>query len=146
MNNIFESVDESIFSLPKSGESVRAITRAATFSGLIFVPMIFFISGQFVETKLGISMTEFFVIFTAAYMLVFIFVTGRASSASEKLRGKLEKKLPRDVVIVAPFVSKNINSEVLILGQKYWFWQIISNYFGGLAFSWLACLFYFFVI
>lgn len=141
-----KQVSESVFSLPSCASKARQVSTAVMLAGFLFVPMVFFVYHRFVATRVSLDMQEFFTIFTACYLLLFIICTGKASNASQALRNRLGNDLPRDVAIAAPAAANSGVPEIVGLGRKYWFWQLVSGYFAGLTFSWLGCLFVLFVI
>lgn len=135
-----------IFGLPSTSNKAREVFYAVMLVGVIFVPMFFLVYKRFIAPHMKMSTEEFFVIFSAIYMLLFILCTARTSNVSINLRKQFGSVLPRDVMLAAPVIANSGISEIIVLGKKYWFWQLISSYFTGITFSWLVYLFILYVI
>lgn len=135
-----------IFGLPSTSNKAREVFYAVMLVGVVFIPMLFFVYQNFIASYIKISMKEFFLIFSATYMLLFVACTIRASNTSMSLRKKFGDRLPRNVMLAAPVIASSGVSEIIMLGQKYWFWQLVSSYFVGMTVSWFVCLFILFVV
>ena len=42
--------------------------------------------------------------------------------------------------------AKSSDVEIVALGHKYWFWQLIGGYLTGVFFSWVAGIFFVFFV
>jgi len=136
---------EGVFTLPSTTNKAGQVFYATMLSGVVFVPMLLVIYHRFIEVRGMLSMKEVFLMFTVVHILFFSFCTGRATSASTKLRKYFDKTLPRNAVIVAPAAANSGNSEIVEWGKKYWFWQLTSSFLTGVTFSWLGCIFILFI-
>lgn len=143
---INKPVSKTIFSLPLTTSKANQVFYATMCAGVFFVPMLLLIYHRFIEPQMKMNTREFFAVFSAIYLLFFIFSSARASRASKNLRKKLGNDLPRDATVVAPTAAKSGVAEIIELGQKYWFWQLVSSYFSGITFSWLGSLFILFIL
>lgn len=143
---INKPASKEIFSLPLTTSKANQVLYATMCAGVFFVPMLLLIYHRLIEPQVKMNTREFFAVFSAIYLLFFIFSSACASRASKNLRKKLDLDLPRDAAVVAPIAAKSGVAEIIELGHKYWFWQLVSSYFSGITFSWLGSLFVLFIL
>ena len=115
-------------------------------AGLFLVPMLLIGFHRFSETSTSLSMKEFFWAFTVVYVSLLAVCKGPTTKALETLRAKLGSRSPTDVRILAPMAAKSSDVEIVALGHKYWFWQLIGGYLTGVFFSWVAGIFFVFFV
>jgi hypothetical protein len=136
---------ESIFGLPTTPAKASQVTYGVMAAGFFLCPMVFITYRKFVEPFSSLNTREMFFIFTGLYMVSFFAVTAFARTATGRLQLRLDKSLPLDSSVIAPAAANSGSSDVVALGRKYWFWQLVSSYFSGVAFSWLLCVFVLFI-
>jgi hypothetical protein len=139
------SSENTIFSLPSDAKKAGQVFYGLMIAGVFFTPLVMFVYTHFIAPKASVTTKEFFVIFSALYILLFTFFSAAAKHASLALRKAMGNTLPSDVTIVAPTAANSARPEVVALGRKYWFWQLVNSYFSGIAFSWLGCIFLLFI-
>lgn len=136
----------ALFRLPlKKGEASQTFYGFMV-AGLFSLPMMLVVYHKFLALEIGFGTKEFFLVFTAVYVLFFVVCSNFAQSISSKLRQKLDGKLPRSATVLAPIAAASNMPEIVSMGQRYWFWQLVGSYLSGMAFSWLGCIFVLFVI
>jgi hypothetical protein len=135
-----------LFALPPDEQSARQVFYGLMAAGLFFLPMTVFVYRHFVAPQVSLTTKEFFVIFSAIYLLLFVGCSAAAQATSSRLRAKIEVVLPRSAVVLAPAAASSKKPEVVALARKYWFWQLVGSYLSGMAFSWLGCIFSLFII
>ena len=137
---------DGVFGLPSTSNKARQVFYGVMLAGVLFVPMLFLVYQHFIALHVKINLKEFFIIFSAIYLLFFIFCMTRASNISASLRKQFGSELPRDVTLVGPAIANSKAKETILMGQKYWFWQLVGSYFTGITFAWFVYLFVLFVV
>lgn len=140
-----KSIASTVFVLPSNQKSASQTFYGIMIAGLFFLPLTLLIYQRFFFLRLGVSTKEFFIILSAIFILLFILISAASSKASSELRKKLNENIPRDVTLITTIAAGSDNPEIVELARKYWRWQLVSSYFSGIAFSWLACIFILFV-
>lgn len=135
-----------LFSLPSDEHAAKQVFYGLMVAGLFFLPLTILVYQRFVASLVTLTTKEFFLFFSAIYLLLFLGCSAAAQTASSKLRRKIDKVLPRSAVVVAPAAANSKTPEVVVLARKYWFWQLVNSYLAGMAFSWLGCIFALFIL
>ena len=134
-----------IFDLPDNSTKAGQVFYGVMLSGILLLPIVFTAYPRFVEPAIALTSREFFLAFTAAYLVVFSFCSAAALKATARLRKSLTRVTVNDVVILAPMAANSEHSSVVALGRKFWFWQLIVSYLSGVFFSWFFFVFKLFI-
>ncbi len=135
-----------LFRLPLDEGEARQTFYGLMVAGLFSLPMVLVVYHKFMASEIDFGTKEFFLVFTAVYVLFFVVCSNLAQSISSELRRKLGGKLPRSAIVLAPIAAASNVPEIVSMGQRYWFWQLVGSYLSGMAFSWLGCIFVFLII
>jgi hypothetical protein len=135
----------TLFGLPNSSSKANQVFYGLMLSGVFSIPIIFLAYPRYLEPGLGLTIREFFIVFTATYLVIFSYCSACAVKATARLRKSLDQRTPNDVAILAPLAANNGSPEIFELGHKFWFWQLVVGYLSGTFFSWFVCLFLLFI-
>ena len=144
-NNRSVKTGFQLFDLPGSSSKAGKVFYSVMFCGAILLPMVFAAYPRFIEPAIGLTTREFYLVFTAAYLLLFSFCAAAARNTTAGLRKSLNCATVNDVVVLAPLAFRSEFPVVVAHGRKFWFWQLVVSYLSGVFFSWVFFLFKLFV-
>lgn len=144
-NNPHIKTASQVFNLPDSSTKAGKVFYGVMLSGSVLLPIVFAAYPRFIEPAIGITTREFYLAFTAAYLLLFSICAAAAKNATARLRKSLNCVTVNDVVLLAPMAAKSEFPAVVTYGRSFWFWQLVVSYLSGVFFSWIFFLFKLFV-
>jgi hypothetical protein len=137
---------EPVLSLPVTAKKAGQIFYGVMCAGFISVPIILMVFRQYIEPSTVLSLREFFWIFTVIYLVTLVLCKGPTTKVLASLRNRLDGKPSAEVTVLVPAAANSSNPDIVALGRKYWFWQLIGGYLTGVFFSWVGGIFFFFVL
>lgn len=134
------------YSLPETESRANQIYYGLMLSGFLSIFMLLATYRKYIQPTVNIELKESFIIFSVLHGLALVVGVNCAVAASKKIRQKLKKTMQENFSSVVVAASRSEDEEVVRLGSKYWFWQLIGGYLTGTTYSWFVCLFIIFII